>query len=353
MDYRQTLEKLLATVIQEGGSDLHFSTGHPPTIRVGGDLTPLASFPVLKPEDTMGFATALLPPEDKARLIKEKQVDFSYAYGEKGRFRGNCFFQKGAVSVALRLVPRVIRSIAELNLPPVLTSFADRSQGFFLIVGPVGHGKTTTMAALVEHINQTRAEHIITIEDPIEFLFEPKKSLVDQREVRIDAESFADALTSVFREDINVLVVGEMRDPATISTAVTASETGHLVLSTLHTNNASQTIDRIINSFSGSEGEQIRLQLSGSLSGIFSQRLLPRISGGLVPAYELLINTPAVSNLIREKRTHEIDAVIETGSEQGMIDMNRSLADLVRRGEISIETAKQHSLNAAMLGRLL
>jgi twitching motility protein PilT len=220
-------------------------------------------------------------------------------------------------------------------------------------VGPVGQGKSTTLAALVELINVTRSEHIVTIEDPIEFIYEPKKSLIDQREVRVDTADFHVALHSAFRQDVDVILVGEMRGPETIATAVTAAETGHLVLSTLHTNSASQTIDRIIDTFPAAQQDQIRIQLAGSLLGIFSQRLIPRIAGGLVPAYELLINNSAVSNLIRERRTHEIQTVIETGSEFGMIEMNRSLAELVQKGEITVENAFAHSLSPKGLERLL
>jgi twitching motility protein PilT len=222
-----------------------------------------------------------------------------------------------------------------------------------LVVGPVGQGKSTTLAAMIEKINNERAERIITIEDPIEYQYVEKKSTIHQREIRLDTENFKTALTSVFREDVNVILLGEMRDAETMSAAVTAAETGHMVFSTLHTNNAAQTIDRIIDSFPASQQDQIRVQLSSSLTGIFSQRLIPRISGGQVPAYELLINNSAVSNLIREKRTHEINTVIETGMESGMIDMNRCLADLVRRGEISIENAYLHAINPKVLEKLI
>jgi len=240
-----------------------------------------------------------------------------------------------------------------LNLPPILETFARRQQGFFLVVGPVGVGKSTTMATMVEAINRERLEHIITIEDPIEFIFEPKKALVDQREVKLDTPDFHTALEGVFRQDADVVMIGEMRDPETISTAVTAAETGHLVLSTLHTNTAGQTVDRIIDSFPADQQTQIRIQLAGSLLGIFSQRLLPRISGGLIPAFELLINNNAVANLIREKRTHELNSVIETGSEEGMIDLNRSLAELVRKGEVTAENAFKFSANPRTLERMI
>jgi twitching motility protein PilT len=257
------------------------------------------------------------------------------------------------VSVALRLIPNTIKTFEELSLPPVLETFCQLQQGFFLVVGPVGQGKSTTLAAMVERINQTRTEHIITIEDPIEYTFESKNSVINQREVEIDTKSFHAALRSAFRQDIDVVMVGEMRGPETMSAAVTAAETGHLVLSTLHTNNAAQTIDRIIDTFPEGQQDQIRLQLASSLAGIFSQRLVPRISGGLIPAYELLINNDAVANLIREKRSHEINAVIETGSESGMIDMNRNLADLVRRGEVTPENALARAFNPKTFSRLI
>jgi twitching motility protein PilT len=352
-DYKKKLQQLIETLIAQGGSDLHLSSGIQPMTRVSGALTSLLSEPVLTSADMLGLITELLPPERKEAFLTTQEADFSFAYGEQARFRGNAYFERGSIGVALRLIPRVIRTIAELNLPPVLETFATREQGFFLVVGPVGQGKTTTLAALIEKINTERAEHIITIEDPIEYLFENKKSLVEQREVRVDTADFPQALQSVFRQDVDVLMIGEMRTPETISTAVTASETGHLVFSTLHTNNAAQTIDRIIDSFPAAQQDQIRVQLAGSLAGIFSQRLVPRISGGLIPAYELLLNNNAVSNLIREKRTHEIQTVIETGAVDGMIDMNRCLSDLVRQGEITIESAYSRSWSPKGLERLM
>jgi len=291
--------------------------------------------------------------ENKKRFLETKEVDFSYGYKNEARFRGNGYFQQGTVSIALRLIPRKIRTLEELNLPPILATFAEKQQGFFLVVGPVGHGKTTTLAALIDLVNATRAEHIITIEDPIEHIFEEKRSIIDQREVKIDTKDFQTALTAMFREDVDIAMIGEMRGPETIATAVTAAETGHFVLSTLHTNNAAQTIDRIIDSFPAGQQEQIRLQLSETLTGIFSQRLVPRISGGLVPAYELLIANSAVANLIREKRTHEINTVIETGLEQGMIDINRSLIDLVRRNEITVADAYRYTTNPKSLERMM
>src|SRR3989338_8067729 len=353
MEYGPTFKKYINVLVHECGSDLHLSAGAHPTIRTSGELSPMLKEPVLMPEDTLGFLKLLLTPEQEKRFLAEQEVDFAYESEEKIRFRGNAFFQRGSVGIALRLIPRTIRSIQELNLPDVLTTFARKSQGFFLVVGPVGQGKTTTLAALIGLINTERMEHIVTIEDPIEYIFEPKQSLIDQREVRIDTKDFETALQSAFRQDIDVLLVGEMRGPETMSAAVTAAETGHLVLSTMHTNDAAQTVDRIIDTFPGSQQDQIRLQLASSLAGIFSQRLVPRISGGLIPACELLINNKAIANLIREKRTHEIPTVIETGSSDGMIDMNRSLAELVARGEITVESAYQYSLNPNLLQKLL
>ncbi|HJO89859.1 MAG: PilT/PilU family type 4a pilus ATPase [Candidatus Pacebacteria bacterium] len=352
-NYKKQLDEMIDIVVKESASDLHLSSGNNPTIRVNGALIPLLKRPKLTKEDTLGFITELLTPEQMESFLKNKEMDFSYNYNKETRFRGNGFFQQGNVGVALRLIPKHIKSLEELNLPPILETFAQKKQGFFLAVGPVGQGKTTTLASMIEIINSNRAEHIVTIEDPIEYIFEQRKSMIDQREVKIDTKDFGTALRSVFRQDVDVLMIGEMRGVETISTAVTAAETGHLVLSTLHTNNAAQTIDRIIDSFPENGQDQIRLQLAASLAGIFSQRLVPRISGGLIPVYELLINNNAIANLIREKRTHEINAVIETSMGEGMVDLNRSLADFVRRGEITIEDAKAHSLNPKLLEQLV
>lgn len=353
LDYQKELDQLLQTVIAEGASDLHFSAHSRPILRVSGNLIPLVKKPEYTPEDTRGILAALVGAVKLAEFDDAQELDFSYSYKTAARFRGNAFIQQGSVSIALRLIPKQIKTFAELNLPPILETFTQLQQGFFLVVGPVGQGKSTTLAAMIEKINQDRTEHILTIEDPIEYTFESKNSVINQREVKIDTHTFQSALLSAFRQDVDVVMVGEMRGPETMSAAVTAAETGHLVLSTLHTNNAAQTIDRIIDTFPSTQQDQIRLQLASSLAGIFSQRLVPRISGGLVPAYELLINTEAVSNLIRERRTHEINAVIETGSELGMIDMNRTLAELVRRGEVTPEVAIARSLNPKTFMRLI
>ncbi len=338
--------ELLDAVIAQDGSDLHLSPGSSPIIRVSGKLVPLESQGALTAEAAEQILKSIAPPERFALFQKGESIDFSYSYKGIARFRGNGFISQGLPSIALRLIPTKIRSISSLNLPPILETFVGNAQGFFIVVGPVGQGKSTTLAAMIERINETRAEHILTIEDPIEYLFTPNRSLIHQREVHIDAPNFHSALNAAFRQDVNVIMVGEMRDYETISAAVTAAETGHLVFSTLHTNNAAQTIDRIIDMFPAEQQAQVRVQLAGSLAGIFSQRLIPRIAGGLIPAYELLINNSAVSNLIREARTHEISAVIQTSSQEGMIDLDRSLAELVRRGEIAAEEGALHALDA-------
>ncbi len=353
INYKGEIEDLIMRALSDGASDLHLSVGHYPTFRISGNLVPLMNLRVLTPEDTLGLLDELISPEFITHFIANKEIDFSYDFYGKGRFRGSAFFQKGVVSVALRAIPTQIKTMSELNLPPILEMFTRKKQGFFLVVGPVGHGKSTTLASMIELINRDRAEHIVTIENPVEYLFHAEKSIIDQRETGLDTTSFKNALQAVFRQDVDIIMIGEMRDNETISTAVTAAETGHLVLSTLHTNTASQTIDRIIDSFPGDQQAQIRTQLASSLLGIFSQRLVPRISGGLIPAYELLINNNAVSSLIREGRTHEIDVVLETGMKDGMIDMNRSLADLVRRGEVTPEDAFIYSPDPKGLERAL
>lgn len=352
MDYKKELEDLILTVIREGGSDLHLSVSQVPAIRVSGELIFLVKHAVLTKENMLGMLSVVLTKNKIDKFLEVQEVDFAYDFRGETRLRGNAFFQKGMIAMVLRLVPKV-QTFKDLNLPPILGDIAHKKQGFFLVVGPVGQGKSTTLAAMVNVINTEQARNIVTIEDPIEHMHIPDKSIVSQREVGIDTSDFHIALKSVFREDVNVIMIGEMRNPDTISTAVTAAETGHLVLSTLHTNNASQTIDRIIDSFPANQQDQIRNQLAASLLGIFSQRLVPRITGGLIPAFELLLNNNAVANLIREKRTHEIDVVIETGSEGGMVNLNHSLLELVRKGEISLENAYQYSLNPKGLERMI
>lgn len=344
---------LMETVIKEDGSDLHLAEGRKPVMRVDGNLIIINKYESMDRKKMKDVLMDLVPDDSKVRFKEEKEVDFSYSPREGVRFRANAYIQQGKLCLALRLIPSRVKTLEELRLPSVLEDFSRMKQGFFLVAGPTGHGKSTTLASILNMINSERAEHIITIEDPIEYVFTPDKSIIDQREVRMDATDFPSALRAMFRQDGDVLMIGEMREPETMSTAVTAAETGHLVFSTLHTNSASQTIERIIDSFGPQQQDQIRVQLSGSLAGVFSQRLIPRVSGGLVPAYELLVANTAVSNLIRERRTHEIDTVIETSSSEGMITINRSLANLVRDGEITIENAFLNSTDKRSLERLL
>jgi len=353
MDYKQHLESLLLTCAKQNASDLHITVGRRPTIRIDGNLLPIAKEPILTPEHTQGLIFALLSEEQQKKFLEDKELDFSYSYEDKARFRVNVYFQRGFMSAALRLIPARIRTIEELNLPPVLHEFTKYSQGFFVCVGPAGHGKSTTLAAMVDEINHKRLDHIITIEDPIEYAFTQDRCIIDQREVYSDTQSFHRALKSVFRQDPDVIMIGEMRDPETMATAITAAETGHLIFASLHTNNASQTIDRIIDSFPAAQQNQIRSQLASTLIGIVSQRLVPRIAGGRVPAAEVMITNAAVRNLIREAKSYQIDLVIETSTQEGMISLNRSLADLVRRREISLENAELYSLNPSELRMLL
>ena len=347
------LNELLELTRKAQASDLHLSAGHLPILRIDGNLTPLSKEKPLLPEDTESLARSLMSESLYARLLAEKEIDFSYNFDDKARFRINAFFQGGNISLALRLIPTKIRSIEELGLPPILHEFTKAQQGFVLVTGPSGQGKSTTLAALIDEINHQRADHIVTIEDPIEYLFEDDMAVIDQREVYQDTLSFAKALKSTFRQDPDVIMVGEMRDPETMATAMTAAETGHLVFATLHTNSASQTIHRIVDSFPTEQQNQIRSQLSTSLLGVFSQRLIPRIRGGLIPACEVMISNSAVANLIREGKIHELPLVIETSAEAGMISLNRSLSFLVKAKEISMENAMRYSSNALELKTLI
>ena len=353
IDYQNRLAELMILAAQQGASDLHLSVGKHPTVRIDGNLVPVSNEPILTPEMTAGLISALLTPEQEEKLIQEKEIDFAFSYEDKIRFRINVYFQRGYLSAALRLISTHIRTVEELNLPPILHEYAKYNQGFVLVVGPAGHGKTTTLAALIDEINHKRMDHIITIEDPIEYTFVQDRALIDQREVGGDTLSFHRGLRSVLRQDPDVVMIGEMRDPESISIALTAAETGHLVFSTLHTNSSSQTIDRIIDSFPASQQNQVRSQLASTLLGIVSERLIPRISGGRIPACEIMFANSAVKNLIREAKTYQIDLVIETSTQEGMSSLNRALIDLVRKREISLETAETYSLNPSELRQLL
>jgi len=353
MDYLSKFKKLLDIVVREEASDLLISVGHHPTIRITGQLVPLTKEQKISAEDSQGFAFCLINETKKQKLLTEKEIDFSYDFEGKARFRVNIFFQKDGISIALRLIFAKIKTIEELNMPPVLHEFTGRSQGLVLVTGASGQGKSTTLAAMIDEINHTKSVHVITIEDPIEYVYEDDRSIIDQREVGEDTISFTNALRATFRQNPDVIMVGEMRDLETISTTITAAETGHLVFATLHTNSASQSIHRIVDVFSAEQQNQIRFQLAGSLLGIISQRLIPRIRGGFIPVAEVMICNQAVATLIRENKVHEIPAVIETSSREGMISLNRALVDLVRNKEISLQDATNFSLNPLELKSLL
>lgn len=347
------LHNLLSLAIRQGASDLHISVGHSPILRVGRKLISVPNRKKISAQDSEKMAYELMSEEQKEKFLKEKEIDFSYFLEDKTRFRINIFFQRGTVSCVLRLISNKIRTVEELNLPSSLHKLIQHKQGFVLITGPSSHGKSTTLAALIDEINHTTARHILTIEDPIEYVFDDDKSIINQREIGQDSFSFAKALHATFRQDPDIIVVGEMRGPETISTAITAAETGHLVFATLHTNSASQTIHRIVDTFSSSQQEQIRAQLSGSLLAVVSQRLIPGIKGGLIPACEIMFSNSAVANLIRENKIHELPVVIETSRESGMISLNRSLADLVYQNKISVENALAYSSDPKGLSMLV
>lgn len=352
------IHELLDLTIKNNASDLHLLVGIPPSIRVDGSLRYLSNFQVLTGDIAQDLIFPLISEDQKIWLLKNKELDFSFGfgggtYGNLGRFRANIYFQRGLISAAFRFLQPSIRTIEELNLPQVCHNFAQLKQGFILITGPTGHGKSTTIAAIINEINLNREAHILTIEDPIEYIYPSGKSIVSQREMNIDTHSWALALRSALREDPDVVLVGEMRDPETIAAAITIAETGHLVLSTLHTNSASQTIDRIIDSFPSDQQAQIKAQLASTLRGIVSQRLIPQINGGRVPAVEVLIGNSAIANNVREGKTHLIDTIIETSQDQGMVTLEASLASLVLAGSISLETAKSYSLKPEQLLRMM
>ena len=344
MDYKNRLKRLLIRAIKEGASDLHLSVGHHPVLRITRVLTELEDEEVISPKDAREFAILLASELQWKKFLTEKEIDFSYDFKEgNARFRASIYFQRDTVSIALRLIPAKIRTLEELNLPPVLHKFTQALQGLVLITGASSQGKSTTLAALIDEINHQRKEHIITIEDPIEYIFKDDRSIIDQREVHRDTLSFSKALRSTLREDPDVIMVGEMRDLETISITLTAAETGHLVFATLHTNSSSQTIHRIVDVFPAFQQNQVRAQLSGSLLGIVAQRLLPGKEGNFIPACEILFSTPAVSNLIRENKIHEIPSIIETSRKDGMISFDQSLVELTEKGMIERETALKYA----------
>jgi twitching motility protein PilT len=347
------IEPLLDEVLKRDASDLHLQVGLPPMLRIDGSLTPVENPVALTIDQVKSLAYSVLDEKQRKMLESDLELDFSFAYGNLARFRVNAFHEKGNLAVALRLIPTVIRTIEDLGLPQIVNSFVEYPRGLVLITGPTGSGKSTTQAAMIDKINSEKSLHIITIEDPIEYQHHHKKSIIVQREVHFDTLSFGAGLRSALREDPDVILIGEMRDLETIATAVTLAETGHLVLATLHTNSASQSIDRMIDVFPPHQQQQIRIQLSNVLQAIISQRLIPMVGGGRVAAAEILVVNAAVRNIIRDAKTHQIDAVIQTGAEAGMQTMDNTLVKLVHEGKISYEVAKGFAVNIEEFERLM
>ena len=349
----EKLKRIFYLAAQRGASDVHLVPIRYPTLRIDGELHYLTEEGLLTAKETENILLTLLNEEQRKQLQRYKDIDFSFDLEGKIRLRANIYFQNNGLAGAFRLISSEIKTIEELNLPPVLHEFIKKRQGFILVVGPAGMGKSTTLASLIDELNHQRACHIITIEEPIEYIFLPDKALISQREIPKDSPNWHRALRSALREDPDVIMIGELRDAESISIALTAAETGHLVLGTLHTNSATQTIDRILDVLPEEQKNQARFQLASTLISIISQRLVPKIKGGRVPACEILIANQAVRNLIRENKIYQIDLVIETSLEQGMITLERSLATLTQLGEISIETALQFAVNVERLRNLL
>lgn len=346
------IESLLEECIKHNASDLHLQTSLPPVLRIDGMLRPITTYPVLTNEMVQKLVFSTLDEDQQKILIKDKEFDYSFAFGDLGRFRVNAFQEKGNMAAAFRLIPNKILSVDELGLPGVITSFADFPRGLVLVTGPTGSGKSTTLAALIDKINSEKAVHIITIEDPIEFTHQSKRSVVAQREVHYDTYSFAAALKSVLREDPDVVLVGELRDLETIQAAITLAETGHLVFATLHTNSAAQSVDRLIDVFPAHQQAQIRTQLASILMAICSQRLVPAVEGGRIAVSEILIANSAVRAIIREGKTHQLDMTIQTSADQGMQTMDRELVKNVKGGKISYDTAREYAVDLVEFDRL-
>ena len=353
-----TIQELFDKTIENNASDLHLLAGKQPIIRVDGRLVVLSTFEELTNGMIETLVFSLLSPAQKEIFINNRSLDFSYAfgggdYGDRGRFRINLYYQRNTIAGAFRLLPPKVKTIEELFLPKICHRFAELKQGFILVTGPTGHGKSTTIASIVNEISTTQAVNILTIEDPIEYVYPKGKSIISQRELGFDTLSWGESLRSSLREDPDVVVIGEMRDPESIASAITIAETGHLVFSTLHTNSAAQSIDRMIDAFPEHQQNQIRTQLAGTLEGIISQRLIPKIDGGRIVAVEILIGTNAVKSNIREGKTHLIDSIIETSQDSGMIPLETSLADLVRQGLITLDIAQKYALRPESFLRLL
>lgn len=347
------INNLLQQTIELKASDLHLIVSSPPTVRIDGELKSLANSGILTAEIILEGLKQILTSEQFERLTVNKEIDFSLSFSDKARFRVNAYTQKGSMAVAFRSIPLIIPEIENLGLPKIAHSFTNLRQGLVLVTGPTGHGKSTTLAAILNEINKTRSCHIVTIEDPVEFLFKPIRSIISQREMRSDTHSWQVALRSVLREDPDVVLVGEMRDFETIAAALTIAETGHLVFATLHTNSAAQTVDRIVDVFPEDQQTQVRLQLSSVLEAVFSQRLIASIPTGRVVAHEVMLGTTAIKTAVREGKTHQIDSIIQTSLEVGMSTLEHSLASLVKFGKISLETAQSWSVRPEELNRLI
>lgn len=346
-------KQLLQMVIDSRASDLHLIVGIPPMLRINGILSPIPGSSVLTPDAISELLRQVLTNEQLERLSVNKEIDFSLSFSERGRFRVNAYTQKNSYAAAFRLIPLEIPAMESLGLPPLLHSFTTLRQGLVLVTGPTGHGKSTTLATMLQEINKSRACHIVTIEDPVEFIFNPIKSIVSQREMRSDTHSWEIALRSALREDPDVVLVGEMRDYETIAATLTIAETGHLVFATLHTNSAAQSIDRIVDVFPEEQQKQVRLQLSNVIEAVFSQRLIPATQKGRVVAYEVMLGTTAIRTAIREGKTHQIESILETSQETGMSTLEKSLATLVKNGEVTLEEAETWSLRPDELMRLV
>jgi twitching motility protein PilT len=339
------LNKLLAVTLERNASDLHLQVGEPPILRMDSMLHRLDDYQILSADAVADLIEVMLTPVQKELLAKSMQVDLSYAYKNDARFRVNVYKAQGVLNVAFRLIPTQIKSLEELNLPPILKRFTENKQGLVLVVGPTGHGKSTALASMINEINTTRAEHILTIEDPVEFLFTHKQSFLSQREVGQDTASFADALKAALREDINVVLVGEMRDLDSISATLTLAETGHLIFATMHTNDAAQSVDRIVDVFPAEQQGQIRSQLANTLLGVASLRLMPKVGGGRIPATEIMVVNHAVRNVIRDNKIYEISNIIHTSMEEGMVPLDKSLANLVKEGLVEMDVAQNFVLD--------
>lgn len=344
---------LLQLLVDKEGSDIHIVPNTLPSIRVHGELIPIEGAPVLSPEQAEALIYPILSQEQKDYVKVNKELDFGYQFLDKGRFRTNVYHVQGNIAAALRLIPTRVKTIDELQLPPIFHEFAKYRQGLVLLTGPTGEGKSTTLAAIIDEINSQRQEHILTIEDPIEFVYTPKKSVISQREINSDTLGWDIALKSALREDPDVVLVGEMRDYETIASAITVAETGHLVFATLHTATAAQTIDRIIDVFPAAQQSQIRQQLAATIQAVVSQRLLPRVGGGRVAALEVMIANPAIRNLVRESKTYQIDNVIQTSGDAQMVLMETHLASMVKQGLITTEVAHTYAFRQEDITRLL